>query len=60
LSFARGERRVDLFGREIACGPQHEQMIEEIGRFIGQRGLVLRHRGETRLDGLLAQLLGRI
>ena len=42
---------------EARIGPQHQQMIEQVGGFLGQLPLIAGHRLDHRLDRLLAQFL---
>ena len=52
------ESRFYLHQSNAAGLQQHQQMIKKIGRFCDQPAIVILHGGQSRFDGLLAQLLG--
>ena len=55
---ARPARPRPSSGRDAGLGPQHQQVVEQVGAFADQRGAVAAHRLDHRLDRLLAELLG--
>src|SRR5690242_13252974 len=51
------ERLPNLLRRDPGFGPEHKQMIEEIGAFLGEPRSVAAHALDHHLDRLLAELL---
>ena len=57
-ALAGGQDGVDVIRLDAGIGPQHHQVVQQIGGLIRQLPFIATHRLDHRFDRFLTQLLG--